>query len=127
LDLRAVVVNHRVVSDDIRHILRLVDDLHILSSWLDVPRVARGRPVRIPDKAVGRRSNVIIRIRPGRNRNLRRDIGFRRERSPPDMLVTFSPRDPSRGPLTARYPAPSSTADPDPSSIMVRCPAETLV
>src|SRR4029077_11982748 len=98
-----------------------------MSGCLDAPRVAGCRPMRIADEVVGSRSNAIIRVRPRRNRDLGGHIGFGRERSPTNLLVTFSPRHPGWGPLMAWYPAPAGTANSCPSSVMVRCPAETLV
>jgi hypothetical protein len=64
LNLRTVVVNYGVVRDDIRDVLGLTDDLHVLSRGLDVLRIARRRPVRIADKGVSGWSDLVIRVRP---------------------------------------------------------------
>ena len=64
LNLWTEIIYHRVIGDNIGHILGLADDLHVLSRRHDILRVARSRPMRIADKTISRRSNAVIRIRP---------------------------------------------------------------
>src|SRR4029077_1010830 len=94
---------------------------------LDVPRVARLVPMRIADKSVSSRSDVIIGVGPRRYRLLRGDVCFGRKRSPANVIVTFPPRDPGRSPLISGDPAPSGPSNIDPSAVVVGCPAHTLV
>ena len=76
------VIDHVVVGDNVRNILSLTDDLNITLGWLDVLRVARFVPMRIADKSVSSRSNVIIRVGPRRDRLTYGDVRFGRKRSP---------------------------------------------
>jgi len=56
------VIDHVVVIDNIRDVLRLPDELNVLLRGLDIPRVAGLAPMRITDKSVSSRSNAIIRV-----------------------------------------------------------------
>jgi hypothetical protein len=83
-------------------------------------------PMRIADKSVSSRSNVIIRVGPRRYRSMH-DVCFGRKRSPANVFVTFPPRDPSRSPLISGDPAPSGPSNIDPSAVVVGCPGKTLL
>jgi hypothetical protein len=107
--------------------------------------------MRIADKSVSSRSNVIIRVRPRRYRLMHGDVCFGRKRSPANVFITFPPRDPQaprshkasqrrgtrqpgsfvrnsgRSPLISGDPAPSGPTNIDPSAVVVGCPAKTLV
>jgi len=127
LNRRPEVIDHVVVGDNVRNVLGLTDDLNVSLGSLDVPRVARFAPMRIADKSVSSRSNVIIRVRPRRYRLMHGDVCFGRKRSPANVFVTFPPRDPGRSPLISGDPAPSGPTNIDPSAVVVGCPAKTLV
>ena len=127
LNRRPEVIDHVVVGDNVRDVLGLTDDLNVSLGSLDVPRVARFAPMRIADKSVSSRSNVIIRVRPRRYRLMHGDVCFGRKRSPANVFVTFPPRDPGRSPLISGDPAPSGPTNIDPSAVVVGCPAKTLV
>ena len=127
LNRRPKVIDHVVVGDNVRDVLSLTDDLNVSLGWLDVLRVARFVPMRIADKSVSSRSNVIIRVGPRRYRSIHGDVCFGRKRSPANVFVTFPPRDPSRSPLISGDPAPSGPTNIDPSAVVVGCPAKTLV
>jgi hypothetical protein len=127
LNRRPEVIDHVVVRDNVRDVLCLTDDLNISLGSLDVPRVARFAPMRIADKSVSSRSNAIIRVGPRRYRLMHGDVGFGRKRSPPNVFVTFPPRDPGRSPLISGDPAPSAPTNIDPSAVVIGCPAKTLV
>jgi len=68
LNRRPEVIDDVVGGDDVRDVLSLIDDLNVSLARLDVPRVARFVPMRIVDKNVSSRSNVIIRVGPRRYR-----------------------------------------------------------
>jgi hypothetical protein len=67
LHRRTEVINYVIVSDNVRDILSLVDDLNIPFRGFDIAGVTRFVPTRKADKSVGRRSNVIARVGPGRD------------------------------------------------------------
>ena len=121
------IVDNIVIADNVRDVPGFIDDLNVSLLAHDVSRVAGLAPVRIADKGVGRRSNTIIRVGPGRDRLLRGNICLGWKRSPANVFITFPPGNPGRGPLIAGDPAPSGPADIDPSAIVVGCPAKALV
>ena len=59
------VIDHVVVSDNVGDVPGLTIDLNVPTARLDIAGVARFVPMRIPDKRIGSRSNVIIRVGPG--------------------------------------------------------------
>ena len=127
LNRRPEVIDHVVGGDNVRDVLSLTDDLNVSLGRLDVPRVARFVPMRIADKNVSSRSNVIIRVGPSRYRRILGDVCFGWKRSPANVFVTFPPGNPSRSPLISGDPAPSSPTNIDPSAVVVGCPGKTLV
>jgi hypothetical protein len=127
LNRRPEVIDYVVGGDNVRDVLSLVDDLNISPGWLDVLRVARFVPMRKVDKNVSSRSNPIIRVGPRRYRWIRGEVCFGRKRSPANVFVALSPRDPSRSPLISGDPAPSGPANIDPSAIVIGRPGKTLV
>jgi hypothetical protein len=85
------VVDQVVVANNVCDILGLADELNISLRWHDVPRVARFRPMGIADEIVSVRSNVIVRVGPGRNSDINGDNCFGRKRSPANVLVALPP------------------------------------
>ena len=127
LHRRPEVIDHVVVGDNVRDVSSLINDLNVALGWLDVPRIARFVPMRKVDKNVSSRSNPIIRVGPRRYRWIRGEVCFGWKRSPANVFVTLSPRDPSRSPLISGDPAPSGPANIDPSAIVIGRPGKTLV
>jgi hypothetical protein len=64
LNRRPEVIDHIVVSDYVRDVLRLIDNLDVSLWWFDIPGVVRFPPMGIADKCVGGRSDAIIRVGP---------------------------------------------------------------
>jgi hypothetical protein len=91
LNLRTIVINYGVVVDDVRNILRLGDNLHVLGWRLHILCVARRRPMRVANEGVSSGSDIIIRVRPGRDPHVHGDVRFGRKRSPTDVFVALSP------------------------------------
>jgi hypothetical protein len=54
------VVDHIVIGNNVGDILGLINDLNVSFGRFDVLRVTRSRPMRIGNKGVSRRSNVIV-------------------------------------------------------------------
>jgi len=127
LNRRPEVIDHVVGGDNVCDVLSLIDDLNVSLARLDVLRVARFVPMRIADKSVSSRSNVIIRVGPRRYRWIHGEVCFGRKRSPANVFVTLPPGDPSRSPLISGDPAPSGPTNIDPSAVVVGCPGKTLV
>jgi len=65
LNRRPEVIDHVVVGDNVGDVPGLTIDLNVPTAWLDIAGVARFVPMRKPDKRIGSRSNVIIRVGPG--------------------------------------------------------------
>jgi hypothetical protein len=64
LNLRTIVINYGVIVNDVRNVLRLADNLHVLGRRLYILCVTRRRPMRVPNECVSSGSDIIIRVRP---------------------------------------------------------------
>jgi hypothetical protein len=127
LHWRTEVINYVIVSDNVGDIPSLVDYLNVSFRGFDVAGVTRFVPMRKADKSVSRRSNVIARVRPGRDRSIPRNLCLWWKRSPANLLVALPPGNPSRSPSSSGNPAPAGPADIGPSAIMIGGPGKTLV
>ena len=127
LVVRPFVHNRRVRVSNVRHIRRLNHDRDVaLGGNHDTPDALRGEFIaRHEGVLVG--SDVVIIIRPVPDAAATIEARFRRQRRPADVILARSPRDPGRRPFVARHPNPADAAQPDPTSIVIRSPAEWLV
>ena len=128
---RPAIIDHRHVAirvvGDVRDVHRVADDGHI-------PRVAEDhrpqhRRSEIPGAAeiVRSRADVVGRVHPCADADLRLPVGARRQRRPADIVIAFPPGNPRRTPLVIRLPAPAHRFDGKPAPVVINDARKLLV
>lgn len=127
LNRRSEAIDSIGVGDNVGNISGLPDELKVPLGSFDKPRVAGFAPMRIANKCISGRPNIIVRIGPRRYRLMRGDVCFGRKRGPANVIVIFPPRDPGRRPLSSGDPTPPRSINIGPSPVVVGCPTKTLI
>jgi hypothetical protein len=127
LNRRSEAIDSIAVGDNVGDISGLPDELNVPLGSFDKSRVAGFAPMRIANKCISSRADIIVRIGPRGYRLMRRDVCFGRKWGPANVIVTFPPRDPGRRPLSSGNPTPPRSINIDPSPVVVGCPTKTLI
>ena len=127
LVVRPFIHDRRVRVGDVGDIRRLNHDRDVaLGGNHDAPD-ALGSKFIAGHECILIGPDIVIIIRPVPDAAATIEARFRRQRRPADVILARSPRDPGRRPFVTRHPNPADAPQPDPTSIMIRGPAEWLV
>ena len=127
LVVRTFVDDRRIRIGDIRDVGRFNYDRDVpLGGNNGAPDVLRTEFV-IRHEGILVGTDVVITVRPGVDPTAAIETRFRRQRRPADIISARPPRNPGRRPFISGHPDPTDPAQPQPASVMVGSPTESLV
>lgn len=126
LEVRALVNDHGVRVGNVGDVGRLDYDRDIALDRNHRALNALRPEFIVRNKRVLVGTDIIMIVRPIPDAAFAIKARFRRQRSPTDVILARSPRDPGRRPFFTGHPNPANPAQADPSPVMISRPSKWL-